>query len=45
MTTDVAPKPSETKPAQEDKTKKDAERPPQEQELLCTICGMRSCWR
>jgi hypothetical protein len=21
------------------------ERPPQTEELLCTICGMRSCWR
>jgi hypothetical protein len=21
------------------------ERPPQTEEVLCTICGMRSCWR
>src|ERR1051326_223184 len=28
------PKPAET-----------PQRPPQAEELLCTICGMRSCWR
>jgi len=47
MNTQVEPKPSsETKPDQKEKPQgKLEERPPQAEELLCTICGMRSCWR
>lgn len=42
--TPVAELPAEQKI--EDGQKSQAEeRPPQQEELLCTICGMRSCWR
>jgi hypothetical protein len=27
------------------KDKQEQERPPQQEELLCTICHMPSCWR
>jgi len=42
MTTQT-PKPTPTpKPEQPPKQE---ERPPQQEELLCTICGLRSCWQ
>jgi hypothetical protein len=36
----VEPNVEEEKPQKEEE-----QRPPQQEELLCTICGMRSCWR
>jgi len=39
-------KPPDSKSAEAQKPRADEqERPPQQEELLCTICGMRSCWR
>ncbi len=44
-----APLTSDDKPREMDsaveKLRAEEERPPQQEELLCTICGMRSCWR
>jgi hypothetical protein len=38
----VAPPNSQPKP---NTPAQPTERPPQTEEVLCTICGMRSCWR
>jgi hypothetical protein len=34
-----------TAPPKSEQAPKQEERPPQQEELLCTICGLRSCWQ
>ena len=43
--TNVDVKPGPEKEKDQKSKKGEEERPPQQDELLCTICGMRSCWR
>lgn len=45
-TASQGPVDAKTPPVERKKTEEtEAERPPQQEELLCTICHMPSCWR